>query len=74
VDSPGHWDFMKTAIRSIVLADVVVLVVSGMSGEYEDGMSAKGLTRKNLLYAFSMGVQRFIICINKTDENSFNYS
>ena len=39
IDTPGHRDFMKTAIRGISVSDAAILMVAAPPGEFEAGIS-----------------------------------
>lgn len=49
-------------------------MVAASKGEFEAGISKDGQTREHLLLAFTLGVKQLIVCVNKMDENSVNYS
>jgi elongation factor 1-alpha len=74
IDAPGHRDFIKNMITGTSLADVAILMISSSSGEFEAGMSNEGQTREHALLAFTMGVKQMVVCINKMDEQTVNYS
>ncbi len=44
------------------------------SGEFEAGISKEGQTREHALLAFTMGVKQMVVCMNKMDEKTVNYS
>jgi hypothetical protein len=43
-------------------------------GEFEAGISKEGQTREHALLSFTLGVKQMIVCCNKIDEKSMNYS
>jgi elongation factor 1-alpha len=55
-------------------ADVAILMIASPSGEFEAGISKEGQTREHALLAFTMGVKQMVVCMNKMDEKSVNYS
>ncbi len=55
-------------------ADVAILVIATSIGEFEAGISKEGQTREHVLLAFTMGVKQMIVCLNKMDDKSVNYS
>jgi len=55
-------------------ADVAMLVVSSGRGEFETGISETGQTREHALLAFTLGVKQMIVCVNKMDSDSVNFS
>ena len=75
IDTPGHIDFTKNMLNGASQADVALLVVSAMRGEFECGLDREiGGTYVHSLLTFSMGVKQMICCVNKMDDSSVNYS
>ncbi len=74
IDAPGHRDFIKNMITGTSQADVAILVVASGTGEFEAGIAKDGQTREHALLAFTLGVTQMIVCINKIDDKSVNYS
>ena len=48
-------------------ADVALLVVSAVTGEFEAGISKGGQTREHMLLAYALGVKQLIVVINKME-------
>ena len=74
IDAPGHRDFIKNMITGTSQADCAILIVASGVGEFEAGISKEGQTREHALLAFTLGVKQMIVCINKMDDSSVNYS
>jgi len=55
-------------------ADVALLVVSAKKGEFEAGIGPGGQTKEHAYLAMTLGVPSMIVCINKMDDESVNYS
>jgi elongation factor 1-alpha len=74
IDAPGHRDFIKNMITGTSQADCAILMIASPMGEFEAGISKDGQTREHALLAFTLGVKQMIVCCNKMDEKSVNYS
>jgi elongation factor 1-alpha len=74
IDAPGHRDFIKNMITGTSQADVAILMIASGQGEFEAGWDKNGQTREHALLAFTLGVKQMIVCINKMDDKSTNYS
>jgi len=74
IDAPGHRDFIKNMITGTSQADVAILMVASGVGEFEAGYAKNGQTREHALLAFTLGVKQMIVCINKMDEKTVNWS
>jgi elongation factor 1-alpha len=55
-------------------ADCAMLMIASGTGEFEAGYAKTGQTREHALLAFTLGVKQIIVCINKMDDKSTNYS
>ncbi|CAL5990962.1 Elongation_factor 1-alpha [Hexamita inflata] len=53
-------------------ADVAILVVSSIHGEFEAGISSEGQTREHAILALTLGIKTIIVAVNKMDK--VNYS
>jgi len=74
IDAPGHRDFIKNMITGTSQADVAILMIASPQGEFEAGYAKNGQTREHALLAFTLGVKQIIVCINKMDDKSVNWS
>jgi elongation factor 1-alpha len=74
IDAPGHRDFIKNMITGTSQADCALLMIASPSGEFEAGISKEGQTREHALLAYTLGVKQMIVCCNKIDEQTVNYS
>eukprot|EP01006_Ploeotia_vitrea_P048351 TRINITY_DN67224_c2_g1_i7.p2 TRINITY_DN67224_c2_g1~~TRINITY_DN67224_c2_g1_i7.p2 ORF type:complete len:441 (-),score=218.83 TRINITY_DN67224_c2_g1_i7:510-1832(-) len=74
IDAPGHRDFIKNMITGTSQADVAILIIASGQGEFEAGYAKNGQTREHALLAYTLGVKQMIVCINKMDDKSVNYS
>ncbi|EGR32437.1 hypothetical protein IMG5_083250 [Ichthyophthirius multifiliis] len=74
IDAPGHRDFIKNMITGTSQADVAILMIASPQGEFEAGISKDGQTREHALLAFTLGVKQMVVCMNKMDEKTVNYS
>jgi elongation factor 1-alpha len=74
IDAPGHRDFIKNMITGTSQADVAILIIAAGQGEFEAGISKEGQTREHALLAFTMGVKQMVVCINKMDDKSVEWS
>jgi len=72
IDAPGHKDFVKNMITGTSQADVALLVISAVTGEFEAGISKEGSTREHALLAFTLGVKQIIVGINKMDRVEYS--
>merc|ERR1719464_1930407 len=74
IDAPGHRDFIKNMITGTSQADAAVFMIASDVGGFEAGFSKDGQTREHALLAQTMGVKQMIVCCNKMDDTSVNYS
>jgi len=74
IDAPGHRDFIKNMITGTSQADAAILVVASGAGEFEAGIAKNGQTREHALLAYTLGVKQMMVCVNKMDDKSVNYS
>jgi elongation factor 1-alpha len=74
IDAPGHRDFIKNMITGTSQADCAILMIASPQGEFEAGVSKDGQTREHALLAYTLGVKQMIVCMNKMDEKTVNFS
>merc|ERR1712151_1180830 len=74
IDAPGHRDFIKNMITGTSQADCAILMIASPPGEFEAGYSEDGQTREHALLGYTLGVKQMIVCINKMDAKTVNYS
>jgi elongation factor 1-alpha len=74
IDAPGHRDFIKNMITGTSQADCAILMIAAGQGEFEAGYAKNGQTREHALLAFTLGVKQMIVCINKMDDKSVEWS
>lgn len=49
-------------------------MIASPQSEFEAGISKDGQTREHVLLSYTLGVRQIIVCLNKMDEKSVNYS
>jgi elongation factor 1-alpha len=74
IDAPGHRDFIKNMITGTSQADAAILMIDSTTGGFEAGISKDGQTREHALLAFTLGVKQMIVCTNKMDDKTVQYS
>lgn len=74
IDAPGHRDFIKNMITGTSQADCAIMMIASPPGEFEAGYCKTGQTREHALLAFTLGVKQMVVCVNKMDDKSTNYS
>lgn len=72
IDAPGHKDFVPQTINGISQADIALLVIDSISGEFEAGFDLNGQTKEHALLAKSLGIEDFCVIINKMDKENWS--
>ena len=67
LDAPGHKNYVPNMISGASQADVALLVISARRGEFDAGFNRGGQTREHALLAYTLGITRIVIVINKMD-------
>eukprot|EP01084_Bolivina_argentea_P172512 298843_1 len=82
IDAPGLRDFIKNTISGISQADIALLMVPANKGGFETSIAKgnykkgeiEGQTRQHARLCHLLGIKQLIVCINKMDVSSVNWS
>lgn len=72
IDAPGHRDFVPQMISGVSQADIALLVVDSITGEFEAGFVMDGQTKEHTLLAKSLGIEKVCIAVNKLDKEDWS--
>ena len=73
LDAPGHLGYIADMLKGASQADYAGMVISAKMGEFEAGFDRDGRTREHAILAKSLGVSKFVVIINKMDEESVKW-
>lgn len=74
IDAPGHSDFAKETVTAMSQADAAVLVVSAVEADLDVGNACEGQIREHTLLAYTLGIRRLVVCVNKMDVEAVAFS
>eukprot|EP01059_Diplonema_ambulator_P018967 TRINITY_DN3168_c2_g1_i1.p1 TRINITY_DN3168_c2_g1~~TRINITY_DN3168_c2_g1_i1.p1 ORF type:complete len:665 (+),score=151.35 TRINITY_DN3168_c2_g1_i1:32-1996(+) len=66
LDAPGHSAFVGNTCNGITQADIALIVVNAVQGEFEAGL-LRGQTREHTYILRGSGIKHLIIAVNKID-------
>lgn len=72
IDAPGHKDFVPQMINGVCQADLAVLIVDGITGEFESGFQLDGQTKEHTLIARNLGITKIVCVVNKLDKEQWS--
>jgi elongation factor 1 alpha-like protein len=67
LDAPGHKEFIPNMIAGAAVADVGLLVINSVEGEFEKGFRDDCQTKEHVILAKSLGITSIIVAVNKLD-------
>lgn len=73
-DTPGNRDYEKDLKANVSQADAIAMIVAATPGEFEAGISFQGQTREHAQLAYTLGVKQMVVCVNKMDDKSVEWS
>ncbi|EGV60645.1 hypothetical protein CANTEDRAFT_128081 [Yamadazyma tenuis ATCC 10573] len=72
IDAPGHKDFVPHLINGLCQADLALLIVDSITGEFESGFQLEGQTKEHTLLAKNLGIKNLCCVINKLDKEDWS--
>lgn len=72
IDAPGHKDFVPQMVGGVTQAEVALLVVDSIGGEFEAGFTMDGQTKEHTLLAKNLGIQKLCVAVNKMDKENWS--
>jgi len=69
LDSPGHPGYVRHLLSAVSQADCAILVVSSMIEDYE---LEREQLKEHAVLAYTFGVTKIVICINKMDQIKYS--
>lgn len=72
IDAPGHKDFVPQMIGGVSQAELALLVVDSITGEFEAGFALDGQTKEHAILAKNLGIERICVAINKMDKENWS--
>lgn len=72
IDAPGHKDFVPQMIGGVSQADIGLLVVDSITGEFEAGFTMDGQTKEHTVLARNLGVTDLCVAVNKMDKEQWS--
>jgi elongation factor 1-alpha len=70
---PGHRDFVRDMLRTTEI-DLALLIVSAEMSRESSGESSKRVLKDHAMLARVCGARQVIVCVNKMDVESVNFS
>lgn len=72
IDAPGHKDFVPQLIGGVSQADIALLVIDSINGEFEAGFVMDGQTKEHTLIVKNLGIEKMCIAVNKMDKENWS--
>ncbi len=73
LDAPGHKSYVPAMISGASQADVGILVISARKGEFEAGFEKMGQTREHAMLAYTLGLRKLLVVVNKMDDPTVDW-
>jgi elongation factor 1-alpha len=74
VDVSGHKLFLQDLLSGGAKADVALLVIDAVHGNFERQISNSGLTRDHVTMASDLGIKKLVVAVSKMDDDSVRFS